>query len=793
MFDLSDPSAGDGQPVNPDKVFNRRVLRAVNSERGAAIARETTNALGGPQGIRRLHMELYGYYLHEIEVQGANRKEMAEDEDFYDGLQFTTEDEERIAAMGVKPYVKNVIANALDWVIGTQLRLRNDYKVLGRTKEDLASAERKTSILKYLSDVNYGHFIESAAFKEMVKAGLSWVEDGVRDGSSEPIYENHVSWRYLLHDSATMIGPEDEGRYRFKTGWFDLDVAKAIMPGREVELDRAATDETESYITGFEFDDPMSDRERVTAQGAGSPFAPSEAIYNRQRVRLIEAWFKKPAKSTILIQGEKPGGQFIGEIFDPMSRGHYEDLASGRAITDTQVVMRTYVAYMTTQDLLFCFPSPYRHNRFPQTPMWCYRRARDGMPYGMVRRVKGLNYDLNLRNAAALSKLLNNKTIMDEGAVEDVDEYLEEAGRPDAVIVKRRGHELVMNADSDMAAAHLQIAAEHERSIQRVSGITDELQGVQTNATSGRAIERRQDQGALTTLQVFDNLRLTRMLRGEKKLSLIEQFMSSPKSLRIVSPRGGATFIAVNTWDEASGAVLPEDDITRSKADFIISDQAWSATVRTAQAEALMEVISMLASSAPELALAVLDLAVEMMDIPNRDEIVARIRGVSGQKDPDQEKPTVEDEIKAKKMQEAEDRAIAMEQATIAEKEASAKQKEAQAKLSSENAMLAEIKKVESAVASQMAAIQAALAALAVPAAAPAADEILSQAGFQSKEARGAAAAIRASDAAMAEEQAMAAEAESMAPIEALAAEEQAQQQQVAPVAQPQPNPPGVM
>ncbi len=125
---------------------------------------------------------------------------------------------------------------------------------------------------------------------------------------------------------------------------------------------------------------------------------------------------------------------------------------------------------------------------------------------------------------------------------------------------------------------------------------------------------------------------MAKQISGEKRLSLIEQFFSEEKQFRITNKRGTPTYVTVNSG-------LPDDDITASKADFVITEDEWHATIRQAQTEQLVAILKEIGPVAPQAVLAVLDLVVEGMDIANRDEIVRRIREVSGQRDPDAVEP----------------------------------------------------------------------------------------------------------------------------------------------------------
>jgi hypothetical protein len=393
--------------------------------------------------------------------------------------------------------------------------------------------------------------------------------------------------------------------------------------------------------------------------------------------------------------------------------------------------MRMYVAIFTAQGMLYCGESPYRHNRFPFTPIWAYRRDRDGMPYGMVRGLRDIQTDINKRASKALAILSSNKVVMEEGALpEDVslEEFADEVARPDAIIVTRTGKKIDLNVDRELAAAHLELMSRSIAMIQQQSGITDELMGRHTNATSGIAIQRRQDQGSTTTTNIFDRLRLANAVHGEKQLSLIEQFYTEEKEFRITNMRGTPEYVKLNSG-------LPEDDITRSKADFVITEADWHATMRQAAAESLLESLKVLP---PQVALSMIDLIVENMDLPNRDEIVKRIRTATGLSDPDQTELTPEQQAAAQAKAQAEAMQNAMLQAELATKVATAKKAVAQAGLYSAQVqkLFADIKltlanAVDMNADAQGKAIDAAIKMLAAPPAVPIADHLLLEAGFE--------------------------------------------------------------
>ena len=660
------------------------------------------------------HQRLVDTYVRELDRQRENRAQMAIDEDFYDNEQWSEEDAETVRERGQVPLVYNVISASVDWTTGTERRGRTDHKVLPRRKEGAKPAQRKTELMKYLSDVNRSPFEISRGFEDAVKAGMGWIEDAIDDdGDNEPIIRRHENWRNMLWDSTCQRLDMSDARYQIRSKWIDMDIAVAIFPQRRSLLERSA-EKAEDFLEMDMFGDDAMDQQEIEYQQDSASEHGTNYGYQRDRVRIIEMWFRKPVITTRL-----RGSEFSGEIFDPYSEGHKWAIKSGNAEQVKSPILRMHCSLLTPEGYLWRSVSPYRHNMFPFTPIWGYRRARNGLPYGMIRRLRDIQDDVNKRASKALHILSTNKVIMDEDALPDgmtLEEFQEEASRPDAVLLKKRGSEMTINAERELTPAHLDLMSRSIAMIQQASGVTDENLGRRTNASSGIAIQRRQDQGALATMKFFDHLLLAHQQSGEKQLSLIEQFMTEEKQFRITNSRGTPEYVTIND-------TLPENDITRTKADFIVSEQDWQATMREAAAAELMEVMKVLP---PQVSMVLLDLVVENMDLRNREEIVKRIRQATNQRDPDAEEITPEEQARmdqAAKDAEMQRRGV---QAEVEEKAAKAAKAIADARKT-----MASIPGLT--VDAQNKALEAAMKALSAPGVADAADLIMHEAGFDSR------------------------------------------------------------
>lgn len=661
-----------------------------------------------------IHSNLMGHYLRELDRQAPNRVEMAADEDFYDHIQFTEDELAVLAERGQAPLVFNLIHTTVNWVLGTQRRAQSDFRILARKASGVKAAERKTELLKHVDDANHYGFEESIAFASQVKAGIGWLESA-QAGEDDPskVLVRSENWRSMLWDSTAIRYDLEDARYLFRTKWMDADVVAGMWRHRLGVIERSISRASSGlYMLDDLGDDAMDaqDAEHFTGLSRGTR---GIGAAERPRVRVIEAWFKRTVNDAATIRG----GQFNGELFDPWSPGHVQELNDGAASLSTRPRQVVHCAIMTEFGLLDLRRTPYRHNRYPFTPLWGYRRASDGMPYGMIRGIRDPQRDLNRRGAKALHHLSTTRVLVQQGAVPDIETLRSEAARPDAVIEYVKGEPAPMvTTDTNIAAAHIDLMSRDAEMIQSVAGVTDENMGRRTNATSGIAIERRQNQGQLATSIFFDNLSHTRKIHGSKTMVNIETFYTEQDEFRITDSRGNPAWRIIN-----DGSV--ENAISAFAADYVIVDEDWRATVRQSQAAQLLELAKQMAATAPQIVLAMLDLIIESLDVPKKDELVKRVRQITGVDDPDADPNNPSPEMIAAQ-------AAKQEQAELAKRQAMASlsEVEAKARKAAAEASKAEAQATNDVIQQLVASMEAALKIAGAPAVAAAADQILAQA-----------------------------------------------------------------
>ena len=621
------------------------------------------------EDVRKRFAKVSSWFAQERVRQADFRSESMADHEFYDGPgQWTQEEKNLLAQRSQVPITFNQVKPTVDWVLGTEKKIRVDYRVLPRGEEDAKNAEMKTKLFKYVSDTNNAGFKRSKSFADAVLAGVGWIDHGINaDPDNEPLVVGYEDWRNVWYDTLAQEDDLSDARYIFRGKWVDEDIACAMFPDRADVIHAAVI----SGDQGFGYDvfsnmlDPAFDPKMsggfahgisgVTLQYTGffGYIGSQVAQESRDRVFLVECQYRTLAKKKQLRGKEL--GTLQGITFDESSEHHLRlvDMGIGQAVEATVMEMRQMI--FTGDSVLQDGESPYRHKRFSLVPIWGFKRKKNGTPYGIVRNLRDPQKDLNKRRSKALYLLSANRVVADDDAIKDTDQswddIVKEANRPDGLIKvypkSQRGIEI--QNETNLAMEHVALMTQDEKYIQSASGVTDELMGRDTNAVSGKAIRARQEQGGVVTTAFFDNNRLAFKLSGEIILSMIEQLYTEEKKIRITGGENGKTpeFLEINKYDPETDEII--GDITASQADFVISEQDYSATIREAMFESMTELVK---TMQPEAAIQILDLVFELSDLPGKEKFVDRLRALTGQRGTDAE-PTPEEAAADKAKQDA--------------------------------------------------------------------------------------------------------------------------------------------
>lgn len=597
--------------------------------------------------------EINAYLLHTVtgycdeafDMHQDSRWERSKDFDYYDNHQWDAETAAILRARGQAPLTYNLIAVAVDWLIGTERRTRIDWKIHPRGPEDLESAGAKQQVFKFITDANLAEFENSEAFKQAAIGGIGWLETAYSENADdESIVIQHEDWKCMWWDPFARKKDLSDGRYIFRRKWIPLVDAVAMFPQHAEALRRKAVPfgeldmrepEDLTNIPALYFN-----RDWATNEQGDRPDY-SRGSYNAQRTNRLQVDIRevqmKVPRSIKKMRSIDP--DLDGDEFDESNPAHLEAVEIGLATTTKAVKRDIYTVMFTPGLLLEVKKSPYKHGRYTFTPIIYKRDDKTGMPYGWVRAQRDPQDDYNKRRGKTLHMLSTKQVIHEDGVfnTDEEDAMLEELAAPDGRVKVTKGalrdKRIQILDGKDVAQGHIALMEQSRSHVLEGSGINRDNLGQESNATSGKAILAKQQQGAVATSELFDNYRHFIQVTGKKILSLIEQFMTMPRQLRIMGPKGKIDWLMVNEpeMDPVTGEIFFKNDIARFNADFRVDQQDYRETVRMAMAETLFDVIRTLP---PEIQISLLDIAVELTDLPNREELAQRIRAINGQTAP---------------------------------------------------------------------------------------------------------------------------------------------------------------
>lgn len=623
---------------------------------------------------RRMLGRLEDWWQEARDQHAVNRRAQMLDADYYDTIQWLADDAAVLHERGQAALSFPLVKQVCDWIIGTERRTRIDWDVLPRKEEDVELAHVKKEVLKWVSDINGAGWERSKQFADVVKVGIGWIEEVANnDDHEEAITLRYVDWKHVWWDPYSRDNTLRDCRYVTRAKWLDLDYAISMFPDREDELRSRAVSSLGAEQDMADIEDSLpamffgTSNPLTAGRSFGSmSYGPDNVrSRSRQRVLCLETWFKR-AQNTAVLMGDGAGEEKDGQPYDPTDPEVAGALGLGTVSLVDSVTEQMWFALWTPGALLRVNKTPYEHRQFPFTPSWGYRRHRDGMPYGAVRPARDAQDEYNKRRAKILYDLSTNRVKYETDAMDEADENrnLDEAKRPDAEIRLSPGgmDKFQIEGPSSALTGQMEMLSEARQNIYEASGVTRENTGTSGGSDqSGRAILAKQQQGSVTTAELFDNYRQAIQVSGQKMLSLTKQFITLPKLVRIAGTDGAMKWESINepAIDPMTGEVIWNNDITADEADFVVDQSDYRETVRMAMSEMLFELIGKMPGEA---GIQLLDIAVDMTDLPNKAALAKRIRSLNQQAPPGSEQ-TPEQQQQAMQAQQAQQQEQEMQKA----------------------------------------------------------------------------------------------------------------------------------
>lgn len=435
--------------------------------------------------------KLRKYFDDARSMTSESRVQCERDRDYYDGPEQLNSEVRRVLNARKQPAIyTNRIRPAIDGILGVLAGAQTDPRAYPRTPQDQDSSDVATKTLRYISDIN--------RFDELK---LDCAENFLIEGSCAAIFEwngqeiacQQIRWEEFFYDPYSRRPDFKDARYMGIAKWMDLDVLKSIYP-------EAMTSLSDPMDPGRNaLDSTWQDR-------------PDDAIpwVDRQRNRLM-----------------------VVEMY------HNEQTADG-----AQWFRCVYVAAGKLEYGL----SPYTDTRTGQTrnPIEaesCYV-DRKNKRYGRIRDMVPIQDEVNARRSRLLH-LANSRQIQQVdpmAAPVDSATARAEAAKADGVIPP--GWQMVPSAD--IAAGQQLLLAESKSEIERM-GPTPAVLGRQGEASqSGRARLVLQQAGMTELARPMGRIEDWENRCYRQMWNLAQQFWTGPMYIRVTDDVRSPEFLQVN-------------------------------------------------------------------------------------------------------------------------------------------------------------------------------------------------------------------------------------------------------
>lgn len=515
-----------------------------------------------------LHRKRRWFRAFETNKRGE-QEEARESRKYYHDKQWTDSEKQALRKRGQQATVRNRIKRKIDFLVGTEQRLRRDPKAYPRTPQHEKDADVATAGLRFVCEQNRWEKVSSDTMHDALVSGIGVAFIGI-EGEDPKL--RHVSVDRFFYDPRSTEPDFSDAMYLGLHLWFDIDEAKLRWPDSAEKLESMMDAEagTSSAIIEHDRQEQWGD-------------------FEGRRIRIVEFWEKRPME----------GGGF-----------------------------GWYFCYFTGEVELEKGWSPYKgENGEPDCPYeaWSPYVDERGDRYGLVRTLKSIQDEINYSASKFLHRLATRQFFYKEGAIEDIDDFARSITRPDGKI-KIASH-AEWGTDVGLVDDSVEMRGEAERHSMALSemenygpnpGLVGQGQGV--DGASGRALLAQRDSGMTELSPVFERQRDWKLRCYRKMWSRIRQAWQGEKWIRITDDQNAVQFVGMNVYeqDQTTGAIQGQAVVAQIDVDIILDEGPDTIVMN----EELMQHFSSMGEAAFSPAGKIM---IELSNVSNKDRLMKMI------------------------------------------------------------------------------------------------------------------------------------------------------------------------
>lgn len=605
---------------------------------------------------------------------------------YYDDDQLDPMVKDTLIKRGQPITIHNLIKPTINAVLGMEAKTRTDLMVIADDPDEEFDELAEALNAEYKDVCRLAHLdrARQSSYKQQISAGLGWVEVVRNQDAFGPrykilsIHRDEVYWDWMSREDDL-----SDCRWLMRKRWLDVDEAKVIVPGFDEIIDYAVSD-WQGFMDTLATDGVESDLVSAFSDYQALTRKQMEWLSkDRKRILLQVIYYRVYKRVPVL---ELESGRCVA--YDKNNVLHGTLLGMGKGRLSERLIQEIRETWFIGPHQIGDRVCKAPYGMFPLVPFWGYRKDSTGEPYGLIASAIPAQDEVNFRRIKLTYLLQAKRVIMDKDATNmSRERVMEEVERPDGLIElnpDRRNQKTINDSfqiqqDFNVAQQQFQVMQDSMKLIQDTIGVYSAYLGKETTGQSGVAIASLVEQGSTTLAEINDNYRFSCEQLGQLLLGYLIEDLAQKRNYAITINKDEASRrkkVQINVVQE-DGSL--SNDITQLSAHIALAPIQTTSIYKQQLVERLTAVTGQLP---PEAQAAVFDLVVEMMDVPNKDGFMERIRSsLNIPKKPDEMTPEEQQAAQQQQQQAQQAQELQMRQlmAQMAKLEADAQAQQAKA------------------------------------------------------------------------------------------------------------------
>ena len=548
---------------------------------------------------------------------------------YYDGDQLSARVREVLQERGQPEIIHNMIGPTIDGVLGMEAKSRADLMVSADDDEGEEVALALNEQFKDAWRLSGADRACSDAYAGQVKAGIGWVEvtrnpiPFAAEFRVKNIHRRNIWWDW----HSTEIDRSD-ARWILHKKWLDYDEALTTFPDHKEVLNQTIN-LWEDFANTEDLDQSKPNLHAAWHDYQSWDRQESDWMdTQRDRILLQVVYYKTWQRAHVLKLSD---GRVIE--YDQNNPVHVAAVESGKVKLSYASFPKVREAWFVGPHRIVDRPCDAPDGKYPLVPFIGYQKDSSGEPYGLISRMIPAQDGINSR-VMRLNFLLQARRIIQDADATNLSErrLKEEVEKPDGLITlnperknknKSIAEIFTVQNDVGIAAQQFSLMQNDMKLIQDTAGVYNSMLGQDSNATSGVAIANLVEQGTTTLAELNDNFHYSRNKVADLLLAYKIEDLKERDNVDVTINRNDKARkkkITINATGEDGKRT---NDVARMRSHIALMPIPATPTYRNQQAQLLTQAMGKMPAEAQA---SVLPMLIELMDVPNKQEVLDSIR-----------------------------------------------------------------------------------------------------------------------------------------------------------------------